>query len=226
MNKKLKVFVMIFIILINVILLGKVHSATIKMHLTSNSELVPGDIVVINFNIKQINAGEGIDAIIATLDYDKNVFEEVNQLSFIGKNKWSVGMYDTKTQIFTVFKSSKINLPSDVLSIRLKVKENVSVKSSIIQIKEITASGGAVTQGGIGDVKIEDVNITVNTKVVSKPLINEITNGEVVGETINMVNETTGEIPQKESERKINIGMFFMGIISIITYVKYTSLII
>lgn len=251
-TKKMKILLLILVISIMVCLSGTVNAATVKMTLTSDSQLVAGDTVVVNLKISEINAGDGIDAIAGTLDYDKNVFEEVTEDSFEGKNKWNVGIYSTDTQMFTVLKSSKVNLPTDVLTITLRVKDSATVDSSTIQIKDITASGGAVADGGTGDIDVETAKVTISKKITPPPTTNETVNetvnetaNEVVNETTNEVNggntntnvntnkvttntiknESTGKLPQTgEDDIAIIIGISIIAVISIVAFIKYRNL--
>ena len=246
---KKRISLLMALILFIACLSGVVNAAnSMKMILTSDSKLVPGDTVVVDFKISEINAGDGIDAIVGTLDYNKNVFEEVTEDNFEGQNRWSLGMYDTETQMFTLLKSSKINLPSDVLKITLRVKDSASADSTTITVKDITTSGGIET----GDIEVEDVTITIDKRVSNpEPEVNETVN-EVVNETVNEEvnntqneitggntntntnankintntnkNEPAGKLPQTGEGIEVALGIAIISIIAVIAYSKYRNI--
>lgn len=155
------------IILITVVLLAVLSvtslasTFSVNMALSSTSKLKAGDYVVVTLKISSINAGNGIDAILARLDYDKDVFEEVIDENIDGLNRWGIGAYSEISQKFTALRSSKVNTPGDILKITLKVKNNINVNSTKITIKDISASGGAISDGGTGDIHIPETSIII-----------------------------------------------------------------
>ena len=244
---KKKISLLIALILFVACLTGVVNAETftVKMSLTSDSYLVPGDIVVVDLKVSEINAGDGINAMSGTLEYDKNVFDEVTQNNYEGKNEWTVFLYDKTSQIFTAIRSNDVALPSDVLTITLRVKDAAAVESTTITMKDITTSGGEAT----GDIEVEDVKVTVKKKVETPtPEVNETVN-EVVNETKNeIVNETkneiaggntitnsintnkvnndasTGKLPQTGEGIEVVLGIAVISIIAIIAYSKYRNI--
>ena len=144
----------------------------VKMSLTSDSYLVPGDTVVVNLKISEIDLGDGISegdgisGIQAVLEYDENVFEEVTEDSFEGMNGWNNLMY--YQEMVTAYRNDQVALPNDLLTITLKVKDSASVDSTSIKLKEIIASGTIGT--GLqfkptGDIEVEDVTVTIDKRV-------------------------------------------------------------
>ena len=208
---KKKNSLLIALILFIVCLVGVVNAAdyTIKMSLTSASYLVPGDTVVVDLKVAEINAGNGIDAIAGTIDYDKNVFEEVTANSFEGKNQWNVAIYDKDSQMFTALRSEQVGLPNDVLRITFRVRDGVTEESTTIKVKEI-ASSGTSASGSTGDIPSLEVKVTINKK--TQPIlpdvnetVNEIAN-EIGNEIINqVVNETTNETVNETTNEIVNV---------------------
>ena len=252
---KKKISLLIALILFVACLTGVVNAETftVKMSLTSDSYLVPGDIVVVDLKVSEINAGDGINAMSGTLEYDKNVFDEVTQNNYEGKNEWTVFLYDKTSQIFTAIRSNDVALPSDVLTITLRVKDAAAVESTTITMKDITTSGGEAT----GDIEVEDVKVTVKKKVETpttevNETVNEVVNetkNEIVNETKNeIVNETkneiaggntitnsintnkvnndasTGKLPQTGEGIEVALGIAVISIIAIIAYSKYRNI--
>lgn len=247
MKKFLKILSIIISLIIILSISGIVNAFSVNMKLDSSSQLKAGSTVEVTLKIVNIDAGDGIDAIAGTLEYNKNVFDEVTEDSFEGINKWNVNIYSTDTQMFTVTKSSKVNTVSDVLKITLRVKDTVNVDSTEIKIKEIAASGGAVADGGTGDIEIQEVKFNITKESSQVPdtnvTVNETTN-EIVNDTTNKVitnvimggnittnkvnsntNQSTGKLPQTgENVYGIITGVAIISVIAIVAFIKYRNL--
>ena len=239
MKKNLKILLSVLLLVAILGLTGVVNAFSVSMKLDSSSKLKVGDIVEVTLKISNIDAGNGIDAIGATLEYDKNVFDEVTQDSFEGINNWNVGMYSTDTQMLTILRSSKVNTIGDVLKVSLRVKNTTNVNSTTIKYKEITVSGGAVSDGGTGDIEVSEAKITISKEIVTPPVTNTVTNettnevantvvnkiSNTVNTQINNTNGTTGKIPQTgENDMAIIIGISVVAIIAIVAFIKYRNL--
>lgn len=235
MKKYLKKLV-IFIILITMIFItGKISAASVSISLSSDSKLVAGDIVEVTLKISNIDAGDGIDSIEGKLNYDKNIFEEITVDSFEGINKWNVLDYNGNSGIFTAIRSAKVNMQSDILKITLRAKSDIIVSSSSIEIKEITTSGGGIDNGGTGDIKVNDVNITINkvSEINPNPDTNQPnTNQQSSGQTNTnkiVINEINGnnvpntKLPQTGEEYGIVFAIAVVIVVSIMAYVRYRN---
>lgn len=207
MKKTAKIVTILMIAFIIISYASVVNAATVSMTLNSSSKLKAGDTIEITLKIGNITAGDGIDAIVASLDYDKNVFEEVLQSNLVGLNQWNVNIYDTTTQIFTMTKSAKVSTPSDVLKITLRVKNPVNVNSTVVTLKDISASGGAIDIGGTGDITVQNTSVTVQkettTVIPEKPNTNLPKTGEGVG---------------------IMASIVVVSVIAVIAYMKYRNI--
>lgn len=248
-NLKIKMIFCVAIIITIISLAVTVNAFSVSMKLDSSSKLKAGEIVTVTLKISNIDAGDGIDAIVGTLNYDKDVFEEVTEDNFEGINKWNVNIYDMDSQIFTITRSSKVNMVSDVIKISLKVKDTISKDSATITLDEITASGGAVDVGGTGDIEIQKISVVINKETTNPPAVNEIAN-EIVNETTNEItNEVTnevvnntltnqikgntnnnsntagGKLPQTgENAASIIAGVSIISVIAIVAFIKYRNL--
>lgn len=241
MKVKLKNIITIILLLTIILLTSKINAASVSMTLNSESILKEGDTVVVTLKISNIDAGDGIDSIKAKLEYDKNVFEEITDENFEGKNKWNVNIYSTESQEFTVSKSSKVKTAGDILTISLKAKNSINKDSTTITIKEITTSGGAIDLGGTGDINVQNTSITVkkeasepikpptnevSTNTTTNTITNEVTTNTIKEINVNKVNDTaSGKIPQTgENTIGIIIGVSIVTILSIIAFIKYREL--
>lgn len=164
MKLKLRKISLIVLLLITLPLSVVNAQPTVNMNLTSASELVAGQTVEVNLAITSIDAGEGIDALVGKINYDKNVFEELTEEGFEGKNRWNFQIFSPETGLFTLSKSSKVNTNSEVLKLTLKVKEGVNLDSTKISMTDVVVSGGAVSSGGTGDIEVGEISVTINAK--------------------------------------------------------------
>jgi len=211
MRKTIKIESVFIIVAIIISFCGIINAASATMVLSSSSKLKAGDTVEVKLRISNIEAGEGIDAIVATLEYDKNIFEQVKQENLEGINQWNTNMYSTDSNIFTMTRPSKINTSSDVLKITLKAKKEVSVNSTEIKLKEITASGGGIEDGGTGDIEITEVKVNI-----AKETINPISPN-----TNQTDNKATGKIPQTGENMLIIAGLVVILVVTIVIFIKY-----
>lgn len=234
MKRSIKSLIALTILFIIICVGGTVNAATASMSLTSNSKLVEGQTVEVTLKITNIDAGDGIDAIQGTLNYDKNVFEEVTDENFEGINRWNIQGYSSESGIFIFLRSSKVNMQSDVLKITLRVKSAVVVNSSIIEIKELSASGGDVASGGTGDILVQAVNVTINkVSQIQDPSTNTQTNEQstniIANNTSKINSAVTGnntsntKLPQTGDEYGIVLAIAVVTIVSIIAYIRYRN---
>lgn len=250
-NLKSKILLIVLVLFTIISLTNFVSAFSVSMELTSTSKLKAGDVVTVTLKISNVDAGEGIDAIVGALEYDKNVFEEVTEENFEDRNRWKVNIYSTQSQKFTVLKSSKVNTAGEVLAITLRAKDTVNVDSTTITIKDITASGGAVSDGGTGDIVISPASVTINKEIVQQPDDN---NNKVDTNTTNTNTNTTdtdkvnnvggasnnktntvkpinnvsgkaeGKIPQTgENIIGIVAGILIISVIAIVAFIKYRN---
>lgn len=194
---KSKIFLILTLLVVMLSYTQIVNAFSTTMSLTTTSQIKPGGVVEVTLKITNIDAGDGIDAVVATVEYDKNIFDEITEDNIETLNKWKVGAYNEDSGEFTLLKSSKVNTPSDVLKISFRAKESANVDKATIKIKKISASGGAVEFGGTGDIQIQDVSVSIpkNTSTEKPPVVNEVIN-EVTNEVVEdpVVNQVANEL--------------------------------
>ena len=166
------------------------NAASVGMTLSSNSKLKAGDTVTVTMSLGNIDAGNGIDTITAELNYDKNVFETVETSNLIASNSWTP-TYASSTNMLTAVKNSKVTKGETVLTITLKVKSTLSVKSTTVTLKDIVVSGGRVQDGGTGDINVNNASVTINadSDAISK-------NENTISNTTTTTNTTTNTTKQ------------------------------
>ena len=137
------------------------NNYSVGISLTSNSKLKEGDTVTVNVNLTSVNAGNGIDTIAASIDYDTNVFEVLSTSNLSMTNEWAPS-FSATSKMLTLIKNSKVTAPQVVLTINFKVKSTINVDSTKITLKNIIASGGRVVDGGTGDITVKDAIVTLS----------------------------------------------------------------
>lgn len=190
MKTKLKTLLTISIMALILVISTISNAASVGMTLSSNSKLKAGDTVTVTMSLGNIDAGNGIDTITAELNYDKNVFETVETSNLIASNSWTP-TYASSTNMLTVLKNSKVTKGETVLTITLKVKSTLSVKSTTVTLKDIVVSGGRVQDGGTGDISVNNASVTINANsdAISK-------NENTISNTTTTTNTTTNTTKQ------------------------------
>lgn len=178
MKTKLKTLLTVSIMALILVISTISNAASVGMSLSSNSKLKAGDTVTVTMSLGNIDAGNGIDTITAELNYDKNVFETVETSNLIASNSWTP-TYASSTNMLTVLKNSKVTKGETVLTITLKVKSTLSVKSTTVTLKDIVVSGGRVQDGGTGDINVNNASVTINA------------DSDAISKTENTISNTT-----------------------------------
>lgn len=123
--------------------MGAVNATTdFKVALTADSTRVEqGGTVVITVSLKDFTANEtGINSLIATLDYDKTVFETVKQADFAAQNGWSAIVYNENEGKLTTDNASFMTENHEAFKVTLKVKANATIGNTTVTLKEINGS--------------------------------------------------------------------------------------
>ena len=172
---KVKVYAkfLITILFIIIMLLGASTSSlanyeySVSMALTSNStNIKEGEVITVNVNLTNVNAGNGIDALCAKLNYDTNVFEILSPSNFSSNTNWNIS-FAPSTNMLTAIKNTKVKNGENMFNIKLKVKSNINVNSTNISLQNIQVSGGIITMGGTGDINVSNIYVTLN-KVIGE----------------------------------------------------------
>ena len=169
-----KIIVNLFIVLfVNLCFIQVVSAAlNIKTSLVSNNtELKEGDLVKISLSFHDFeDIKKGINAYKGTLEYDKNIFEELNQSNFESLNGWEELKYNLKNGEFVSFRKVGTNFSENVVQFTLKVKKGIDAATTTVKVKDI------VTSEGKKDIFLEDAFIVLNVvkeqqEIPTKPVI-------------------------------------------------------
>lgn len=123
----------------------------------SVSDLKGGEEVTITLRFDEYQQiQEGLNAYQATLEYNKEIFEEVRQEDFQCLNDWEKLQYNQATGEFVAIKKVGSTEPEDIVSVTLRTKPVVKATTTEIKIKDI------VTSEGERDIAIAETKATIN----------------------------------------------------------------
>lgn len=218
------------IVIMNTVVLAADTNYSAGILLTSNSKLKEGETVTINVNLSDVNAGAGIDALTAEIEYDTNVFEELSTSSFTSSTNWTP-TFAASTNKMTALKNNKVTAAETMFTITLKVKSEISVDSTTITLKDIVVSGGIVANGGTGDIQVNNASVTINKEKDSTSTTTPTNN--TVNNTTNIITNTTikdntitntATLPKTGIEKYGTIAIVVVAIIGIFSYALYKKI--
>lgn len=154
-----KVVISIIGFIISILVASNVLAATsLKAKVsTSVDEVKAGQEVVLKLKLDEYHEMEkGVNAYKATLDYNKEVFEQVKQENLVTLNGWEQLEYHPETEELVAIKRAGSKVPEEVLMITLKVKENAKPQETEIKIKDL------VTSEGKEDLFVEETRVKIN----------------------------------------------------------------
>lgn len=142
MKNKLLVSMYIFIL---TIITTNVYATNMEMKL-NQEEVKNGDTILITINVKNVTQENGINVIQGKLEYDKDVFEKVENKDFEAKNNWSIVYNAENTNSegkFILLNLSEGKKEDEELAeLKLKVKENAKSTNTSIKLTEVCTVDG------------------------------------------------------------------------------------
>ena len=175
----------------------------------------------------KINCDEQINAFQAKINYDDNIWEELDENSFETKEGWKSLKYNKNNKEFNIInKQDKTN--KEILKIKLKAKNNARVENTEITIDQIVASDGKTE---FENEKLsKQISIKLNESLIDKPTNpEEPTTPEKPSKPENTIENTTvgatnntlpKMFPKTGASRDILIAIIILAILSIILYYK------
>ena len=152
--------IVVIILLISLMLFAKnilAMTNLVAQTKVSTNELEGGQEVTITLRFDEYQEiKNGINAYKATLEYNKDIFEEIKQSDLQCLNNWEKLQYNQATGEFVAIKRSGSKAPEDVLSITLRTKQEVEATTTDIKFKDI------VTSEGEKDINIAETKATIN----------------------------------------------------------------
>lgn len=136
-----------------------VFAESLNTKLTANKteiQAIKEEEIILNLELKDFQEIEdGLYAYKGQIQYDKNVFYELETKSFETKNMWTNFEYNNENNEFVLIKKAGTINPEEFLQIKLKVKSNAKAGESNIIIKN------QATSQGKKDIEIQDSKIDI-----------------------------------------------------------------
>ena len=218
-KKKLAVATLVIAVLLTIATM--VNAYSVGMSLTSSSKLKEGDTVVVKVNVSSVDAGEGIDTIVAELNYDKNVFEALDATGLTAGTGWTPS-YAASTNMLTLTKTSKVTSAETVLTITFKVKSEISADSTTVTLKDIVVSGGRAQDNGTGDITVSNASVTVSKEAAAATPTASTSNPLNVSKSDSTKAKT--KVPQTGENDVLVVSLSIVALVAVGTFVRYTVL--
>lgn len=110
---------------------------------------------------------KGTNVLLGTLEYDRNIFEKVEEDDIEILQYWNSPMYNSENGKLILEANEFINTPHNVLKIKFKVKDNIEENTSTeIRVKEISGSDSQVdilTDDAVAVLQVEKANLEDST---------------------------------------------------------------
>ena len=139
MKKMLKIVPIVVMVIVMMMILVKdakaIEEKDGKIELECVDELEAGNTVTIN--VKLSNIKKNVDSIIALIEYDKNIFEDIVEDDIVPANKWNYPIFNEEDAILMIEKIGGTTQDETIMSIVLKVKENIETTSAIIKLSDL-----------------------------------------------------------------------------------------
>lgn len=158
-NKKVSCFILL-LLLILAVGITSVYAADFGIQLTGSRDTIkPGETITLQVSLKDIEKmSTGVNVFLATIDYDKNVFEQVKEDDIKTLNKWSGMMYNEDNGKIIVENYNFDEEEKAIFEVLLKAKTETKEKQGSISIK------GAESSMGITAMKADEASIVVKVQ--------------------------------------------------------------
>ena len=213
------------IIIMNTAVLAAEANYSAGISLSSSSKLKEGETVTINVKLTSVNAGAGIDALTAGIEYDTNVFETLSTSNFTSSTGWTP-TFAASTNKMTGLKSEKITSSENMFTITLKAKSEINVDSTTITLKNAVVSGGIIANGGTGDIKVNNASVTISKEKEATSITEDIETTNTAGNITILNDKTTSNknIPKTGIEQYVLIALVGIMIVAIFSYAVYKNI--
>ena len=191
MKKRVVFLITIILIITGILLINNKIQATEKSLScsieTEKTEIKQGEETSVTI---KINSEEQINAFQAKINYDENLWEEIDENNFETKDGWESLKYNKDSKKFNLI-NKQDTTNKDILEIKLKAKTSANVGNTEITIDEITASDGNTEFKN--ENLLNDILIKVNESLINKPTNpEEPTTPEKPSKPENKIENTTG----------------------------------
>ena len=133
--KKILIFILLTIFILPITIYAN-NEVILKVDKT---ELEVGDVITVD---AEIPSDIKLYALTATLNYDKDVFEEITDQNFVGQEDVVEILYNPENSRFGLINKAG-EIPNSLFTIRLRVKKDAKVGNTNITLTNIESSDGA-----------------------------------------------------------------------------------
>lgn len=158
-NKKVSCFILL-LLLILAVGITSVYAADFGIQLTGSKDTIkPGETITLQVSLKDIEKmSTGVNVFLATIDYDKNVFEQLKEDDIKTLNNWSGMMYNEDNGKIIVENYNFDEEEKAMFEVLLKAKTETKEKQGSISIK------GAESSMGITAMKADEASLVVKVQ--------------------------------------------------------------
>ena len=158
-NKKVSCFILL-LVLILAVGITSVYAADFGIQLTGSKDTIkPGETITLQVSLKDIEKmSTGVNVFLATIDYDKNVFEQLKEDDIKTLNNWSGMMYNKDNGKIIVENYNFDEEEKAMFEVLLKAKTETKEKQGSISIK------GAESSMGITAMKADEASLVVKVQ--------------------------------------------------------------
>ena len=158
-NKKVSCFILL-LVLILAVGITSVYAADFGIQLTGSKDTIkPGETITLQVSLKDIEKmSTGVNVFLATIDYDKNVFEQLKEDDIKTLNNWSGMMYNEDNGKIIVENYNFDEEEKAMFEVLLKAKTETKEKQGSISIK------GAESSMGITAMKADEASLVVKVQ--------------------------------------------------------------
>ena len=175
-----KLCIIILIIITILFTANSVFAVEVQTEITTTKQEIQAkeeETVTLKFKLSNFQEIEdGVYAYKGQIQYDKNIFCELETKDFEVKNDWTNLKYNKQNGEFVVIKKSGVKNPEEFLQTTLKVKNNATAGKTNIVITNQTTSEGKE------DIKVDNLSIDIK-------IIQEETNENETEDNDNSINK-------------------------------------
>jgi len=155
---KIKIISFIVFCLMGVTVLAISITDKVGASLTSSKDkLKEEETVIIELKFdKYNNITKGLNAFKATLEYDDEIFKQVQQSDFVIKSDWEELKYNKDTKEFVAIKKAGSKSDENIVQISLTVKKDIESGKTEVGI------GNIVTSEGKEDLYLNDTSVQID----------------------------------------------------------------
>lgn len=167
-----KLFVSLFTFILTIfIYMNVVNASGFEMNIESDNNIIKsGETIVLTVSINNIETdNEGIDLLLASISYDNNVFENVEENDIKALGQWGGLLFNPNNNKLIIERNSQTKSNEEVFQISLKAKDNIDVESTKISINQAQSTDGNQDIDGV------DGNIELKTQKYYNKLNNIVT---------------------------------------------------